>query len=177
MASRGFIELLRLADLAKARATGRGNTGSGSEWYGIAFEVAGVQMVAPMGEVAEILNLPNFTPIPLTKSWLMGVANVRGRLLTLIDLANFLALSADVTKSGKIMVIDQKGIFTGILVNQVFGMVYFSESQYQSLELPTTAMAFAPYHHGAFIKDDKTWHVMMPSLLYTNPDYLNAAVI
>lgn len=176
MASRGFVELLRLADLAKARATGRGSIG-GSEWYGIAFEVAGIQMVAPMGEVAEILNLPSFTPIPLTKPWLMGVANVRGRLLTLIDLANFLTLSTEVAKSGKIMVIDQEGIFTGILVDQVFGMVHFSEAQYQSIELPEVSVAFAPYHHGAFIKDDKAWHVMMLSLLYTNPDYLNAAVI
>lgn len=93
MASFGFIELLRLADLAKARATGRHDSDY-TQWIGIAFEVGGQEFVAPMGEVSEILAVPELTPIPLTKPWLLGVANVRGRLLPLADLAKFLTLTA-----------------------------------------------------------------------------------
>lgn len=175
MASSGFIELLRLADLAKARATGRHDLDQ-HQWTGIAFEVAGQQLVAPMGEISEILALPEVVPIPLTKPWLLGVANVRGRLLPLADLAKFLNLhSHERLKKRKVLVIDEDGMFSGILVDQVLGIMQFSENHYQPNALPENS-PFAPYNHGVFVKEGKEWPVMMPSLLFTNADYLNAAV-
>lgn len=175
MASSGFIELLRLADLAKARATGRHNSDY-TQWIGIVFEVGGQEFVAPMGEVSEILAMPDLTPIPLTKPWLLGVANVRGRLLPLTDLAKFLNIdSHERLKNKKVMVIDQDGVFSGILVDQVTGMVQFSGNEYQDIPLPEES-PFAPYNHGRFVKDNKAWYVVMPSLLFHDAEYLNAAL-
>lgn len=175
MASSGFIELLRLADLAKARATGRHDSDY-TQWFGVAFEIAGERFVAPMGEVSEILALPELTPIPLTKPWLLGVANVRGRLLPLVDLAKFLSLeSRQRLKSRKVMVVDQDGVFSGILVDQVLGTLQFTASDYEPRALPEGS-PFAPYNHGVFLKDGKEWFVVMPSLLFANADYLNASL-
>lgn len=175
MASSGFIELLRLADLAKARATGRHDSDY-TQWIGIAFEVGGQEFVAPMGEVSEILAMPELTPIPLTKPWLLGVANVRGRLLPLADLAKFLHIdSHERLKNKKVMVIDQDGVFSGILVDQVTGMVQFSGSDYKDTPLPESS-PFAPYNHGKFSKEGKDWYVVMPSLLFSDSEYLNAAI-
>ena len=88
MASRGFIELLRLADLANARSSGRQGR-KDYDWRGVVFESSGQRLVAPLGEVAEILT-PEYTSMPLVQPWLLGIANVRGRLLPLTDLAKFL---------------------------------------------------------------------------------------
>lgn len=175
MASSGFIELLRLADLAKARATGRHDSDY-TQWNGIAFEVGGQEFVAPMGEVSEILAVPELTPIPLTKPWLLGVANVRGRLLPLADLAKFLNIeSSERLKNKKVMVIDQDGVFSGILVDQVLGMLQFTGNDYQDVPLPEES-PFAPYNHGKFHKDGKDWFVVMPSLLFNDSTYQNAAL-
>jgi twitching motility protein PilI len=43
-----------------------------------------------IGEVNEILTLPVLTPVPGTRSWLLGVANVRGNLVPVIDLRDFI---------------------------------------------------------------------------------------
>lgn len=111
MASRGFIELLRLADLANARQTGR-NDPDQEDWLGVVFEVAGQRLVAPMGEISEVLAMPELTSMPLTKPWLLGVANVRGRLLPLTDLALFLGLEAkERLKSRKVLVVDKGEVF------------------------------------------------------------------
>lgn len=175
MASSGFIELLRLADLAKARATGRHDSDY-TQWNGIAFEVGGQEFVAPMGEISEILAVPELTPIPLTKPWLLGVANVRGRLLPLADLAKFLNIdSGERLKDKKVMVIDQDGVFSGILVDQVLGMLQFTGNDYQDVPLPEES-PFAPYNHGKFHKDGKDWFVVMPSLLFNDSAYQNAAL-
>lgn len=174
MASSGFIELVRLADLAKARATGR-HASDHTQWIGVAFEVSGQQFVAPIGEVSEVLLMPELTPIPLTKPWLLGVANVRGRLLPLVDLAEFLNIDGhERLKNKKVMVVDQESVFSGILVDQVLGVTQFSGADYQAVSLPEDS-PFAPYNHGRFVKDGKYWHVIMPSLLFADNEYLNAA--
>ena len=50
MASKGFIELLRLADLAKTRSTGL-QSGKGYDWRGVVFEV-GDQRLVELREIA-----------------------------------------------------------------------------------------------------------------------------
>ncbi len=174
MASRGFIELLRLADLAKARQTGRNNPDH-EHWQGIAFELAGERFVAPLGEVSEVLAMPELTSMPLTKPWLLGVANVRGRLLPLTDLVAFLGLQSTVRlKDRKVMVIDHGDIFAGILVDQVLGIMRFVNTQYVAEELPNDSV-FIRYHHGKFTKDGEDWQVFMPSLLVGDERFGNAA--
>lgn len=174
MASRGFIELLRLADLANARATGRNNPDH-EDWLGVVFEVAGIRQIAPLGEVSEVLALPDLTTMPLTKPWLLGVANVRGRLLPLTDLAEFLGIqSQERLKNRKVLVIDKGETFAGLLVDQVLGISRFTVQHYKGESLETSP--FAPYQHGIFNKDDESLPVFMPSLLIQDPNYQNAAL-
>ena len=47
-------------------------------WSGIGFRIGEQCFVAPMGEIAEILHEPRFTLLPGVKSWVRGVANLRG---------------------------------------------------------------------------------------------------
>lgn len=175
MASRGFIELLRLADLANARATGRNNPDH-EDWLGVVFELAGERLVAPLGEISEVLALPELTTMPLTKEWLLGVANVRGRVLPLTDLALFLGLkSSERLKSRKVMVVDKGDVFFGLLVDQVLGISRFVSSQYVAEEMPEGSV-FAPYNHGKFKKDNESYFVFMPSLLSKDARHQNAAL-
>ena len=62
---------------------------TGSEWTGVGFSLLGLQFVVPMGQIAEILEIPGFTPLPNVKSWVKGVANIRGRLLPIFDMGEF----------------------------------------------------------------------------------------
>lgn len=174
MASSGFIELLRLADLAQARKTGRHNSSEDS-WQGIVFEVAGQKLIAPLGEIAEVLATPTYTPMPLTKEWLLGIANVRGRLLPLMDLAKFLRIDAkNHIKHQKVMVVDQGETFVGLLVDQVLGIVRFASKHYIAQSMPQNS-PFVRYNHGKFTKDDEDWFVFMPSLLVKDARFENAA--
>ncbi len=175
MASRGFIELLRLADLAKSRETGRDNLHQG-QWRGVVFELAGQVMVTPMGEVAEVLSMPDFTPMPLVKPWLLGLANLRGRLLPLTDLALLLGLNNRQTRLSqkKVLVVDKDKLFSGLLVDNVLGIQQFTENHYRDEPLPDNS-PLLPYTHGKFVKDGQEWVVFMPSLLSHNKNYADAS--
>ncbi len=97
-----------------------------NRWSGIAFRLGEDLLLAPMSEVAEILDPPPCTHVPGTRSWFMGIANVRGSLLPVTDLHGF-AFSgrASNARNAKLLVFNQDGVHAGIKVDDVLGLKQF----------------------------------------------------
>lgn len=75
----------RLASrLQAARAEGT----SVSSW--LAVESAGKSYLLPLGQSGEIFSWVSVQPVPYTQSWFLGVANLRGGLVGVVDLAGLL---------------------------------------------------------------------------------------
>ena len=178
MSSNGFIELLRLADRGIKRQKGT-HFNQKTQWLGVAFSLGGYHLVAPLGDVAEVLSLPAYTSVPLSKPWLLGIANIRGRLLPITNLSNFLGLppasSNYQSANQKILVIDQPKLFSGLQVDEILGIQTFSQRQYQPIEMPNDS-PLAQYTHGQFEQNEQIWYVFMPSLLAQDTRYLEAAL-
>lgn len=58
----------------------------------LAVECASADLLLPLGQAGEIQSLREVTPVPHAAPWLAGVANVRGQLHAVMDLAVFLGL-------------------------------------------------------------------------------------
>lgn len=141
------------------------------------FEIGGQRLIAPMGEVSEVLSMPEYTSMPLVQPWLLGIANVRGRLLPLTDLAKLFSISSQLPqmKQRKVIVIDHSTLFAGLIVDRVLGIEQFSKEQYRA-EAMDNDSPFAPYSYGKFSKNQQDWYIFMPSLLAQNPRYIDAAI-
>jgi len=129
------------------------------EWVGVGFRIGNDKLIAPMSEIEEILELPEFTNVPGVKSWMVGVANVRGGLLPLMDLKGFI-LGEDIKqrKKGRVIVIDYKGFNTGIIVEEVYGMKHFL-SKDQSEKIPDVHESVSKYVGMAFNQEGDNWPV------------------
>ena len=103
-------------------------------WSGIAFMLRGQRYVSPLDDVHEILHVPGtITDIPGASSWVRGVANVRGRLLPLIDLGSFFGLEeAAVGSRQRVLVLEQGDLYCGLIVDAVAGMQHFEVESYNS---------------------------------------------
>lgn len=44
-----------------------------------------------LADAGEVVTMPEIVPVPLTKPWYVGVANIRGNLYSVIDFARFLS--------------------------------------------------------------------------------------
>ena len=78
----------RLADrLAAARTQEQGKS-----W--LAVECAGRGFLLPLREAGEIFPMAPTQSVPHTHEWFVGVANLRGHLQGVVDLAAFLGLAA-----------------------------------------------------------------------------------
>lgn len=92
-------------------------------WRGIGFTVLGASRLAPLDQVDEILTPPTLTRVPLTRPWMLGVANVRGNLLPVVDLRAFLTGEASVpTKASRVLAVRCGELFFGLLVEAVSGL-------------------------------------------------------
>lgn len=144
-------------------------------WSGIGFEILGRRFVAPMGEVSEMLEVPGFTKLPGVKSWIKGVANVRGRLLPVCDLAAFLGDQLrSPRKQQRILVLESGDLYTGLLVDQVFGMQHFPEDCFSSI-LSYENTVTAAFGSGCYNYNGVEWTVFSPVSLTADNQFMNAA--
>ena len=92
-------------------------------WRAIGFRVGEHHFVSGIDEVSEILmSPPPVTSIPATRPWLLGVANVRGNLIALVDLKQFLfEQRTHVTGRARVLVVKQSGGNVGLLVDELLG--------------------------------------------------------
>ncbi len=129
------------------------------EWVGVGFRLGDDRLIAPMDEVREILDLPRFTAVPGVKSWVVGVANVRGNLLPIMDLKGFM-LGEDIKhrRKGRVIVINYKGFNTGLIVEEVFGMRHFMAKD-ESRDLPSVHESISPFVEKVYVQDSERWPV------------------
>jgi twitching motility protein PilI len=92
-------------------------------WRAIGFRVGDHHFVSGIDEISEILmSPPPVTSIPSTRPWLMGVANVRGNLIALVDLKQFLfEQRTHITGRACVLVVKQAGGNVGLLVDELVG--------------------------------------------------------
>jgi twitching motility protein PilI len=96
MANRDALRELqaRLADrLAQVRTEAQV-----AKW--LAIECAGQGLLLPLPSAGEIFPVASLVPVPHTRPWFMGVANLRGGLHGVVDLAAFLGLRATLAPEG-----------------------------------------------------------------------------
>ncbi len=75
-------------------------------------------------EIGEIVPYAAITDVPLTKAWYLGLVNIRGNLVSVIDFASFQGLApTPVDNASRIVTFAPTlGINCGLLVSRVLGL-------------------------------------------------------
>lgn len=146
-----------------------------SYWSGVGFVLDGQKYVAPLDEVSEILSVPAYTRIPGAQSWMRGVANVRGRLMTVMDLSGFLdKVSSVQEKRRRLLVLDQDDLYTGMAVDDVLGMQHFPINDFVE-SLPVSDASTAAFVRGGYRREGEYWSVFSLSRLAQDPRFMQVA--
>ena len=120
------------------------------EWQGLGYQVGGLRLVSHMGEISEILKLPRLSVLPGVKPWLLGIANVRGRLIPVIDLHEYLGMTTTLPiVQWRVLVVEDEELVAGFLVEQSLGIQHFLEDSFEETTADGVA-ALQPYLRGAF---------------------------
>jgi len=172
------FELLKELE-KRSRSVTAGNApeaAAGHEWVGVAFRMGGETFLVAREETREVLGLPAvITRIPGAKSWVKGLANIRGQLLPMLDLRQFLGSGATTPgRNTRIVVVNHREIPAGLIVDEVLGFRRFADPEFNS-EPPPTVIRCDSYLAGAFRRGGEVWPVLSLKSLVESQSFLQAA--
>ena len=55
----------------------------------LGFQVGQDNWLVSLSDVSEVIPVPNIVPVPMTLPWYRGVANIRGKLFSIVDFAAY----------------------------------------------------------------------------------------
>lgn len=81
-------------------------------------------------QVQEVLRVTEIAPVPGAPYFVLGIINLRGNVVTVLDTRSRFGLSTtDLTDNSRIVIIEGEGQVVGILVDSVAEVVELRESQ------------------------------------------------
>jgi purine-binding chemotaxis protein CheW len=98
--------------------------------------------------IREVYPLTELTPLPCTPSFIFGLINVRGQILTVMDMKKFFDLpERGITNLNKVIVVKKDAMELGILADEIIGIKSISGSDIKPLPATITGIG-AEYLRG-----------------------------
>jgi purine-binding chemotaxis protein CheW len=87
--------------------------------------------------VREVHPLKNFTPLPCTPPFVLGIMNVRGQIISIVDLKRFFDLpDKGLADLNRVIILQGENIAFGVLADSIIGATSLNENDLQP-SLPT----------------------------------------
>ncbi|MBI3544117.1 MAG: purine-binding chemotaxis protein CheW [Deltaproteobacteria bacterium] len=103
---------------------------AGTKKY-LCFSLGGESYAVPLLAVREVIAVPEITPVPHTPSHFLGIMNLRGQVISIIDLRTKFGLKAELTSRSAVIVCDLSPISLGIVVNSINAVLSISDQDIQ----------------------------------------------
>lgn len=96
----------------------------------VVFTIGSEEFAAEINQVREIISVEKITKVPSAPKFILGIINLRGKLVTVVDLHERLGFQrTQPLENSKIIVSDVKGGVLGMIVDQVVEVSRVLESQ------------------------------------------------
>jgi twitching motility protein PilI len=146
----------------RSRQAHSGQSGSemAAEWVGVGFRIGEEQFVASREHVREVLMLPDdMTRVPGARRWLLGIANLRGHLLPLVDIKLLLGSGrTTLRRTTRVISVNHREIPAGLVVDEVLGFRRFTDHEFTDV-WPETVVRCDRFLTGAYQRNDDIWPV------------------
>jgi twitching motility protein PilI len=123
-------------------------------------------------EAGEVIPVPRLTPVPLTRRWFRGLANIRGNLYSVIDYAMFCGgePTHETPDCRLLLVSDRYHMNAALLVSKMLGL-----RNIQGFEAQAGAEGERPWASTRYIDGEgRAWRELSMSDLVYNNDFLEA---
>ncbi|MCE9563675.1 MAG: chemotaxis protein CheW [Planctomycetes bacterium] len=160
--------------VADAAAAPTATTQRNPEHSYVVFAVADTEYAFPLNSVREIGRPPVSTPLPGSPDWLVGVANIRGGIVSMVDMRAFLDEEPGMPgQDRRLMVVTAPGgdLSAGLLVDRVRGIRAIPPDEVRMPAAPIVARCSA-YMAGVAGMDRRQVVVLVPDRLLLSPEFL-----
>lgn len=170
-----FEQLLELDRRSRSRAPAAAAAPAPGAMARLALRLDTWHLLLPLEEVAEVIPVPRITRVPGTKPWLLGIASLRGTIVSVSDLRAFLdGRPSTPTVASRVVVVGAGNGRHGLLVEEVIGMRHFGPSS-RLADLEGLGAGLRRYVGEGFQGERHRWWQLNLGLLLKDPRFLDAA--
>lgn len=146
------------------------------QWSGVGFKVDEVNYILAIDKIIEVLIITETTKIPGISPWVLGLGNIRGNLIPIIDFKAFLINKpTKITAHTRMIIIDQQVGQVGLVVDEVFGQKHFFKKQMLKRAKGGKHLEIK-YSQIAYKDEDSIWNVLKDEMLINDSAFQNAAI-
>jgi twitching motility protein PilI len=138
-------------------------------------QIGGMRCLLSLQEAGEIMAIGPITQVPLTQDWFLGLTNVRGTLISVIDLARFLGQTpTPIERESRVVAFSPNLSFnSGLLVSRVLGLRNVSEMKAQA----NAAENATPWSAQQYVdQDSQVWTELNLSLIVQDQRFLHVGL-
>lgn len=144
----------------------------------VAFQLDNATMLIDMASVAEVSPQPPVTRLPGVQRWVRGIANVRGQVLTVVDLHEFFELSGARNPAfNRVIAIEKGETRLGVIVDRIIGMRQITIKQIRPEPSQDCPDSMKSCVSGAVLIDNDWMDVFDPEKLINNENFLNVSIL
>lgn len=122
----------------------------------IVVEIGGAKFGIPMCNILEVQRVPHVTYLPRVPNWVHGVVNIRGTIMSVVDLQTILGMppSDGPSTANRLIVVQSllDDIDAGLIVDRVLGIRSVAEVRIESPTGPVSEQITA-YLQGVYVTD------------------------
>jgi purine-binding chemotaxis protein CheW len=101
--------------------------GSGARY--LSFSLGAGEYAIPLLAVREVIAMPEFTPIPNTPAYFLGIMNLRGQVISVIDLRHKLGIKALNSPETAVIICDLSPLSIGVVVDSINSVLSPADSE------------------------------------------------
>lgn len=164
----GHINLREYQESLVARFKGLAQSAPSSSHLGM--QVGDEAWMVTLTDVSEVIPVPELTPTPLTLPWFGGIANIRGNLFGVVDLARFLGPEPTPIDPDTRLVLAHSRfrVNAGLLIRRTLGLRNASQSRSRAVSDTEPAWVGGEFEDG----EGRIWKELNLRKLVQHPGFL-----
>jgi twitching motility protein PilI len=163
---------LSLRDYQRDLAERLRNAEAGRSASMLGVQVDDESWLVDLREAAEVIPVPAITPLPLTRPWFKGLANIRGNLYSVVDFPAFLQRRAvTLVEQSRLLLLGERfRLGVALLVDRSLGLR--NPAQLTLREAQSQSWSRAEYTD----EEGRVWKELDVAQLAQHPDFLGVGV-
>src|SRR4051812_41249332 len=85
----------------------------------LSFSLGNEEYGVPLLAVKEVIAMPEITPIPYTPSYFLGIMNLRGQVISVMDLRQKLGVKPSQSSETAVIICDLNSLSIGVVVDSI----------------------------------------------------------
>jgi len=136
----------------------------------ITFALQNTLLALPLSSALEIGHLPMITPLFNLPDWVLGVSNIRGEVISIVDLKTYFELpSSGPKRGGRLIIVHNREMKVGMLVDRIMGILSLDRIDTDIQESPHKEGKISSFISGVVVSGENLLNILDVDKLLSSP--------